>query len=194
MLHIPDIRAARALTRRHWLQLGGVSLLGLSLPHLLRADGARPAPIARSCVLFVLHGGPSQLDVWDMKPDAPAEVRGEFQPIATSVPGMQICEHLPLLSQQAHRLSIVRSMTHSAINHNAATYLVTTGNAPPREQIAFTPTENDFPHLGAQVAFGRAAQGSAPTAVSLPDPVSDGPYTCPGQNGGFLGASYSPFS
>src|SRR5439155_21779013 len=72
--------------------------------------------------------------------------------------------------------------------------LVTTGNVPPREQIAFTPTENDFPHLGAQVALGRPAQGTVPTAVSLPDPVSDGPYTCPGQNGGFLGAAYAPFS
>jgi hypothetical protein len=85
-------------------------------------------------------------------------------------------------------------MTHSAINHNAATYFVTTGNPPPREQIAFTPTENDFPHLGAQVALGRPAQGTVPTAVSLPDPVTDGPYTCPGQNGGFLGATYAPFT
>jgi hypothetical protein len=194
MLHVPGIRAGKTLTRRHWLQLGGVSLLGLSLPHLLRAEGTRPAPIARSCVLFVLHGGPSQLDLWDMKPAAPAEVRGEFHPIATSAPGMQICEHLPLLAEQAHRFSIVRSMTHTAINHNAATYLATTGNLPPREQIAFTPTENDFPHLGAQVTFGRPNSGGVPTAISLPDPVSDGPYTCPGQNGGFLGASYAPFS
>jgi hypothetical protein len=128
-----------------------------------------------------------------MKPTAPQEVRGEFHPIVTSVPGMQITELLPRLAQQAHRFSIVRSMTHAAINHNAATYLVTTGNAPPREQIAFTPTENDFPHLGAQVALGRPAQATVPTAVSLPDPVSDGPYTCPGQNGGFLGAAYAPF-
>src|SRR5207253_3563215 len=148
----------------------------------------------RSCVLFVLHGGPSQLDVWDMKPAAPAEVRGEFQPIATTVPGMQICEHLPLLAQQAHRFSIVRSMTHTAINHNAATYFVTTAQPPPREQIAFTPTENDFPHLGAQVAAGRGNDGPVPTAVSLPDPVTDGPYTTPGQNGGFLGAAYAPFA
>src|SRR5262249_39591283 len=91
-------------------------------------------------------------------------------------------------------LTIVRSMTHAAVNHNAATYLVTTGNPPPREQIAFTPTENDFPHLGAQVAFARPARGTVPTAVSLPDPVGDGPYPCPGQNGGFLGASYAPFT
>lgn len=194
MLHIHDTSCPTRLTRRRWLQVGGIGLLGLSLPRLLRAEQSSAARPTRSCVLFLLHGGPSQLDVWDMKPAAPAEVRGEFQPIATTVPGMQFCEHLPLLAQQAHRFSIVRSMTHTAINHNAATYFVTTGQPAPREQIAFTPTENDFPHLGAQVAFGRPNLGSVPTAVSLPDPVSDGPYTCPGQNGGFLGAGYAPFS
>lgn len=193
MLNVPHPSAA-LLSRRRWLQLGGLGALGLSLPHLLQSSAQSPAAPMRSCVLFLLHGGPSQLDIWDMKPAAPEEVRGEFSPTATSVPGLQITEHLPLLARQAHRFSIVRSMTHSAINHNAATYLVTTGNLPPREQIAFTPTENDFPHLGAQVALGRPAQGTVPTAVSLPDPVSDGPYTCPGQNGGFLGAAYAPFA
>jgi hypothetical protein len=176
------------------LQLGGLGAFGLSLPELLQAGDRAPRSRVRSCILFLLHGGPSQLDVWDMKPDAPAEVRGEFKPIATSAPGIRITEHLPLVSRQAHRLTIVRSMTHTAVNHNAATYLVTTGNPPPREQIAFTPTENDFPHLGAQVALGRPATGAVPTAVSLPDPVGDGPYPCPGQNGGFLGASYAPLA
>src|SRR5437867_1656929 len=151
MLNIPHTLAATP-SRRRWLQLGGLGALGLSLPHLLQTAAQSPAATLRSCVLFLLHGGPSQLDIWDMKPAAPAEVRGEFHPAATSVPGLQITEHLPLVARQAHRFSIVRSMTHSAINHNAATYLVTTGNAPPREQIAFTPTENDFPHLGAQAA------------------------------------------
>jgi hypothetical protein len=181
-------------TRRRLLQLGGLGALGLSLPGLLRAGDRIPHAPTRSCVLFLLHGGPSQLDTWDLKPDAPAEVRGEFRPIATSVPGVRITEHLPLVSRQAHRLTIVRSMTHAAVNHNAATYLVTTGSPPPREQIAFTPTENDFPHLGAQVALGRPAAGAVPTAVSLPDPVGDGPYPCPGQNGGFLGATYAPLA
>jgi len=192
MLLIPDTPFEPTLTRRRWLQLGGLGALGLSLPCLLEA-GDRAAP-ARSCVLFLLHGGPSQLDIWDMKPTAPKEVRGEFRPITTRVPGLQITELLPLVAEQAERFSIVRSMTHSAINHNAATYLVTTGNPPPREQIAFTPTENDFPHLGAQVTLGRPAPGTVPTAVSLPDPVGDGPYPCPGQNGGFLGAAYAPFT
>lgn len=194
MLQIPDAPFDARLNRRRWLHLGGLGTLGLSLPQLLHADERGRAPPVCSCVLFLLHGGPSQLDIWDMKPSAPTEVRGEFQPSATRVPGMQITELLPLVAQQAHRISIVRSMTHSAINHNAATYWVTTGQAPPREQIAFTPTENDFPHVGAQVALGRPNQATVPTAVSLPDPVSDGPYTCPGQNGGFLGASYAPFT
>ena len=194
MLHVPDIADSACPTRRRWLQLGGLGALGLSLPGLLRAEDRGRQPAVRSCVLFLLHGGPSQLDIWDMKPAAPAEVRGEFHPTATRVPGMQITELLPLVAQQAHRFSIVRSMTHTAINHNAATYFVTTGQPPPREQIAFTPTENDFPHLGAQLAFDRPSQTTVPTAVSLPDAVSDGPYTCPGQNGGFLGASYAPFT
>jgi hypothetical protein len=178
-------------TRRRWLQLGGLGAVGLSLPQLLQAR--QQSTSARSCILFLLHGGPSQLDIWDMKPDAPAEIRGEFKPSVTSAPGVRFTERLPLLAKQAHRFSIVRSMTHSAINHNAATYFATTGNPPPREQIAFTPTENDFPHLGAQFTFARPGKSNVPSAVSLPDPVGDGPYLCPGQNGGFLGAAHAPF-
>ncbi|MCI0642859.1 MAG: DUF1501 domain-containing protein [Gemmataceae bacterium] len=182
-------------TRRHWLQIGALGPVGLSLAQVLEAQAiGNSSATPRSCVLFVLHGGPSQLDTWDMKPAAPAEVRGEFRPIATSVPGVHIVEHLPRLARLGHLFSIVRSMHHTMINHNAATYIVTTGNPPLREQIAFTPTENDFPHLGAQLAFALPGRGLVPTAVTLPDPVSDGPYTCPGQNGGFLGATYAPFA
>ena len=189
------METATGMSRRRWLQVGGLGLCGLTLPQLLRADAQpRRASAIRSCVFFLLHGGPSQLDTFDMKPLAPAEVRGEFQQIRTSAPGVHITEHLPRLARLAHRFTIVRSMTHSAINHNAATYFVTTGQPPPREQIAFTPTENDFPHLGAQVAFARPGRGAVPAAVSLPDPVTDGPYTTPGQNGGFLGAPYAPFT
>ena len=181
-------------TRRDWLRLAGLGAFGLSLPGLLRAGASsRREPPARSCVLFLLHGGPSQLDTWDMKPDAPDNIRGAFKPIATNVPGVRICEHLPLLAERAHLYTVVRSMTHKAINHNTATYTVTTGHPPLRDLIAFVPTENDFPHLGAQVAFGRPAKRTVPTAVSLPDPVTDGPYTTPGQNGGFLGAGHAPF-
>jgi hypothetical protein len=167
--------------------------MGLSLPRLLRAE-TRGESVVKSCVLFLLHGGPSQLDTWDMKPLAPAEVRGEFQSIATRVPSIRITEHLPRLASLSHRFTIVRSMTHTAVNHNTATYWVTTGHPPLRDLIAFSPSENDFPHLGAQIALKKSGANDSPAAVSLPDPVSDGPYTTPGQSGGFLGAHYSPFA
>jgi hypothetical protein len=183
------------LSRREWLRLGGLGALGLSLPELLHADTAgRKKPAARSCVLFLLHGGPSQLDIWDMKPAAPVEVRGEFKPIATKVTGIRIVEHLPRLARLTDKFTIVRSMTHTALSHNAGTYFVTTGQPPlSGDLIALTPSENDFPHLGAQIALKGQRKHGVPVAVSLPDPVSDGPYTTPGQNGGFLGAQYAPF-
>jgi hypothetical protein len=185
--------ASNGWSRRGVLRVGGLGLLGLTLPRLLRAEAtAQPTPLARSCVLFLLHGGPSQLDIWDLKPAAPVEVRGEFRPIATSVPGIRVVEHLPRLARLAEHFTIVRSMTHTTLFHNSATYLVTTGQAPLRDLIEFTPSENDFPHLGAQLAHKRPSV-NVPTAVSLPDSVSDGPYTTPGQGGGFLGARYAPF-
>src|SRR5436305_11671581 len=105
------------LNRRQLLQVGGIGLWGLSLPGLLRAR-TRPAEEATaaradSCILVFLNGGPSHLDMWDMKPDAPAEIRGEFKPIATSVPGVQFSEHLPRLARLVHRCTVVRSVYHS---------------------------------------------------------------------------------
>lgn len=190
----PSVSRKSGLHRREWLQLGAIGTLGLTLPRLLQADaGKASSPQIKSCVIFLLHGGPSQLDTWDLKPDAPVEVRGEFQPIATNVPGIQIVEHLPRLATMAQRFSIVRSMTHSSLFHNTATSLVMTGSTPLGDVLAFTPTENDFPHIGAQLALKSPSLNGIPVAVSLPDPVSDGPYKTPGQNAGFLGARYSPF-
>jgi hypothetical protein len=102
------------------------------LPPLLRAEKERsPAASARAdaCFLIFLNGGPSHLDMWDMKPDAPAEIRGEFKPIATTLPGVQLCEHLPKLARQIHRSTLVRSMHHSVNNaHAAAVYAGLTGH------------------------------------------------------------------
>jgi hypothetical protein len=95
------------MSRRAWLRIGGLGWMGLSLPNLLRGKStAEVKSVAKSCVVFLLHGGPSQLDIWDMKPLAPAEVRGEFKPIATRVPGIRITEHLPRLASLAHRFTI----------------------------------------------------------------------------------------
>src|SRR5947199_5190016 len=134
------MKHAHLMHRRDWLQLGSLGWLGLTFGDAPGEQTTSRKPAARACVIFLLHGGPSQLDIWDLKPAAPAEVRGAFRPIATSVPGMQITEHLPRLARMAGRFTVVRSMTHAALSHNAATYWVTTGQPPPRDVIAFTPT------------------------------------------------------
>jgi hypothetical protein len=182
--------------RREWLRLGGLGALGLSLPALLRAEASAPAArTGRSCVLFLLQGGPSQLDLWDMKPGAPEEVRGPFRPAATAVPGLHIVEHLPRLAQQARLFSIVRSMTHQKVFHTTAGILTLTGHPPFQDQSNVPLSENDFPHLGAVLAFKRPGRAHVPTAVSLPNAVGEGVVNVfPGQNGGFLGARYAPFT
>src|SRR5882762_32938 len=120
------------ISRRQMLQIGGASLMGLSLPGLLRAQSQTSqigdhASADRLMVIF-LNGGPSHLDMWDMKPSAPVEIRGEFSPIATSVPGVQFSEHLPRLAQHMHLATVVRSVHHSVNNaHAAAVYAGMTG-------------------------------------------------------------------
>src|SRR5687768_7855559 len=117
------------MTRRDLLHLGVVSCLGLSLADVLRlrskhAAGAGPGPQARavSCILVWLDGGPSHLDTFDPKPDAPAEVRGDFKPIGTKVDGVQICEHLPRTAQVMDQVALVRSLTHELGNHDTGSH------------------------------------------------------------------------
>ena len=176
--------------------------MGLSLATLLRAGAARAASAAGSfgrakrCILVFLNGGPSQLDLWDMKPEAPAEVRGELKPIATCVPGIQISELLPLLARQVDKFKIVRSVTHPCSVHTTGVYTMLTGtihNTPTADQTRALP--EDHPHLGSILARWRGAAGGLPTFVALPKlfeaPPVDGIW--PGQNAGFLGRRYDPF-
>ncbi|HEY2157145.1 MAG TPA: DUF1501 domain-containing protein, partial [Isosphaeraceae bacterium] len=116
---------ARGITRRRWLELGfGGGALASAFASRIgatthsRAGDPPGFGRAKSCILIYLFGGPSHIDIWDMKPAAQAEVRGEFRPAATAVPGLHITELLPLVARQARRFSLVRSMTHSALNHN----------------------------------------------------------------------------
>src|SRR5438874_962539 len=104
-------RLCDGYTRRDVLRVGGLSLFGLSLPQLLRADQANKGRREKACILFFLQGGQSHIDVWDMKPDAPDGIRGEFKPVATNVSGIQVCEHIPRLAKMADRYAIIRSMT-----------------------------------------------------------------------------------
>ena len=136
-------------TRHEVLRAGGLSLLGLTASHLelLRAAASDPSAKHRhnSCVFLFLFGGPSQIDLWDMKPAAPVEIRGDFQPVATRVPGIQICEHLPRLASQMDKVCLLRSMTHNMNVHGPACSEVFSGReyfgAPTTDQAS----EQDWP-------------------------------------------------
>lgn len=121
-----------------------LSLAGLDLPLWFQAEAAARAetssasgakPHAKACIFLFMWGGPAQQDTWDMKPNAPVEYRGEFQPIATKIPGVQICEHLPQLAQRADKLAIIRSMTHGDVDHTTATHFPLTGRGVPRRAL-----------------------------------------------------------
>jgi hypothetical protein len=144
-----------------------------------------------------MWGGPSQLDTWDPKPDAPAEVRGEFQSIATSVPGLHISEHFPRLAQQAVKYAVIRSMTHDDPAHLSSVHHVLTGrHAPKVKSDADPPSRKDSPHVGSMLAYLRPTKRPLPAFVTMPwmvsHPAAPG-GVAPGQNAGWLGQAYDPF-
>src|SRR5690606_8135829 len=112
------------LTRRDLLQVGSLGTVGLALPDVLRSAESprRTTGKAKSCIIFFLEGGPAHQDMWDMKPEAPANVRGEFSPIDSTIPGVPVCEHMPMVSQQLHRLALIRAVHHPIVDHNASCY------------------------------------------------------------------------
>jgi hypothetical protein len=183
---------AEAFTRRGWLRRCGVGLLGLSLAEYLglRAAFGR----AKACIVLYCWGGVSHLDTWDPKPDAPAEVRGQFKPIATAVPGIRVGEHMPRLAQQMKRLAVVRSVHHSCTAHGKSMYWNRTGHAPPQPEAAMNlpPSINDWPTLGAQVAKQRRAPRGLPAAVQIPYPLVDNNTLQAGDTPGWLGNVYAP--
>jgi hypothetical protein len=180
------------------VQIGGIGLLGLSLPSLLRAEAKRPADLsakasADACILVFLNGGPSHLDMWDMKPNAPEAIRGEFKPIDTSLPGLQFSEHMPLLAKHAHRCTIIRSASHSVNNsHAAAVYCGLTGHDRGELGGGFKPT--DHPSIGSVVGMLRPPAASITPYVSLPYITAEGAGgpPQPGFYGGWLGRSHDP--
>jgi hypothetical protein len=191
------------LSRRRMLEIGGISLLGLNLPALLRAQHAAQQhapqhdlePSADACILIFLSGGPSHLDMWDMKPAAPAEVRGEFQPIATTVPGIQLSEHLPRLARQMHRACLVRSVHHSVNNaHAAGVYTALTGQDRGDATIAIGAAPHDYPAIGSVAGLVRPVPSGVLPFVSLPYITKEGAGgpPQPGFFGGWLGRNHDP--
>lgn len=159
------------LPRRQFLQVGGVGLAGIGLSDLLRREAAgAPAPRARSVVYIFQSGGPAQHETWDLKPDSPTTVRGEFRPIDTAASGMQICEHLPLLAKRANRFALLRSFSHASNDHSLGHHIMLTGrqSAP----VGFDPnrpTSNDWPSLASVVTYAtRDQKTEVPGAVVLP--------------------------
>lgn len=186
------------ISRRRLLEIGGIGLWGLGLPDLLRAASRAEGTVGASadaCILIFLNGGPSHLDMWDMKPDAPAEVRGEFKPIPTTVPGVHVSELLPRLSQLMHHCTLVRSMHHSVNNaHAAAVYVGLTGHDRGDATVAIGAGPSDYPSIGSVMSFKRPPVKPVVPFVSMPYITAEGrggpPQ--PGFFGGWLGRNYDP--
>ena len=184
---------------RELLRVGGLGAAGLSLSQLLAAGGPAaepdgPATKADACIVLFLNGGPSHLDMWDMKPSGPVEIRGEFNPASSSLPGLSVCEHLPRLSRQMHRATLVRSMHHSVNNsHAAAVYAALTGHDRGEQGGGAKP--GDHPAPGAVLSKLRPAGPGALPYVTLPYKTKEGaggPLQ-PGFLAGFMGAGHDPF-
>ena len=189
----PDI-TRRLLSRRELIRAGGLGALGLGLPTLKRARAAASGqPRANSCLIIFLSGGPPQHETFDPKPAAPIEIRGPFLPIATSVPGLQFSELLPLSAARAHRMCVIRSMTTGVHSHSTSGAFMLTGHEPTSVAESVPPSAQDWPSLAGAVGALRAAERSPLDAVILPEPIFNNPaIPWPGQNGGFMGAAWHP--
>ncbi len=193
------------LTRRNLLQAGGAGLLGLTVPELLAAEaaGSRRVPQARSVIFLMLFGGPSQLETFDLKPDAPEQIRGPFRPIGCRTPGLLIGEHLPHTADVSDKFCVIRTMTHSFNDHSGGGHYLQTGR---RWHVpiggGFSPTPRDWPSLGSIVEYVDQQQfGSErplPSYMVLPNSLGHlqeaGQYPRPGEHAGWLGARYNPLT
>ncbi len=183
-----------ALSRRSLLTTGAAGLLGLQLP---RARAATPTgidlPVRAKRVIFLFQwGGPSHLDTFDLKPDAPAEIRGPLAPIPSVVPGLPVSEHFPEMAKRMDRVTLIHSMTHTMKNHNSAGYYALTGHAPPSDDQRLRDSLELWPAYGSVVDALRPSRGEMPTFVSYPHTIADG-STTPGQHASFLGKRHDPF-
>ncbi|MEC9002961.1 MAG: DUF1501 domain-containing protein [Planctomycetota bacterium] len=190
------------VTRRELLQVGYSGLMGVGLPSVLghRQKAASAARLKgatsrtpKSVVIVFLTGAVSHHDTFDMKPDAPAEVRGQFKPTATSIPGLHVCEHLPKLAAQADKYAVVRSLSHKDNNHLMSTHYVLTGEWQPGGFFDKVASRDDWPSYAAGLAYQQPRTDGIPTGVNLPTFLTSGVLTWPGQHAGLLGPKYDPW-
>lgn len=184
--------------RREILQLGLTAGLAVGLPPLRRAAAnqeSAPSVKGKSVILVNLTGGMSHIDCLDMKPDAPAEIRGEFKPIDTAVSGIQICEHLPMLAARMKRFALVRSLSHRENGHLPGTHRLLTGATMPNQRntdLDNVLSRRDWPCYAAALSHLRPRHDGIPNGVTLPHALIEGPLTWPGQHAGFLGQACDP--
>eukprot|EP00913_Durusdinium_trenchii_P022821 g21425.t1 len=188
------------LHRRELLQVGYSGLMGLGLPALASRASHAAEEVSRqstrkpkSIIIVFLTGAASHHDTFDMKPDAPAEIRGEFNPIPTRVPGLQICEHLPRLAARADRFALIRTLSHSDNNHLMSTHHVTTGTKQPGGFFDKVASRDDWPCYSSASAYLQPRRDGIPSGVNLPTFLQSGPLTWPGQHAGFLGPKFDPW-
>lgn len=189
-------RLGLPIHRRTFLVAGGLAAFG---GRRARASGGTTGGRARSTILFWLSGGASHVDTWDLKPHAPSNFRGEFQPIETTAPGVRLCEHLPMTARQAHHLAVVNSLGHGdrgTGDHHAGYYYNLTGHAPDPSFNALLnnrkPEPTDWPYIGSVVGAKRPAHPDLPTVVSLPQKPGFPEFTRPGQFAARLGMEFDP--
>jgi len=214
MLNIPG-RAGRTCegpTRRELMRIGSLGLAGLHLPGFFLSQkaalanniadkyaGARGFGNAKNVIMIFLQGGPSHIDIWDPKPDAPANIRGEFKPIKTKIPGTHIGEHMPMMAQTMDKLTLIRSMSYTPnglFNHTAAIYQMLTGYPPdkvsPSGQLE-PPNAADFPTAGSHVSKLKPPKDPVLPFVELPRPLQESGIIGKGGAAGFLGKAYDPY-
>ena len=192
-----------SLDRRGFLRVGTAGVVGAAVPwsNGIGGDTGLASETgkgkAKSVLIVLLSGGPSQLDTLDPKPDAPAEIRGEFKTIGTTIPGVVICEHLPLLAQRSDRWAIVRTLAHREQNHLLATHVALTGRPCPLPKggndLDRVESRSDFPNFASALNYVQPRSDGIPSGVSLPNYLIEGPLTWPGQHSGFLGPKFDPW-
>ena len=188
------------VSRRELLQAGYSGLLGVGLSSVLgQRSQAAPSPRSessrspKSVIIVFLTGACSHHDTFDMKLEAPAEIRGEFQPIATSIPGYAICEHLPQLAARANKYAVIRTLSHEDNNHLMSTHHVLTGQKQPGGFFDKIASRDDWPCYSSALSFLRRRDDGLPSGVNLPTFLREGPLVWPGQHAGFLGQNFDPW-